>query len=737
MLFFNHNYFNMKTFLTLILICLSTFMFGQVVYDFETGEQGWVAGMDATTSCNVSTSGPGWSLDTETGGTTPFTLGTTWFGTPNQGSMGAERSWIVSPALEATADMVTITFDSYSSNESGYPMFYDVEHVQVSVNGGAFFDLHANDPQLHGFGMQNFQNITYSVSVSAGDEVVFRFLYDTCDGCCGPTNITGWYVDNISIEGVDDGSGPGGGSGECNETDCVMVTCPEDITVACIEDFTPDPASAIASFSCGSEASRYVTQPHVTGAANCDGTTYVYSYKVIDSEGNKGCCDQIVTIANADPMVTVSAGGTVECYGDIENGPGAAEVTVSCDNDYELKILPPVIDGVHECPGTMYIYTYRVRDNCGREATADRVFTIGNNAMPTIVAPPDMTVSCDFNANLNPDYAEVTTGCTLGYTTTVSGPNTSGSANCPGSTYTYTYTVMDDCGRTASDTRTFTIANDAPVFVNCPEVPLQLNCEDYGWEYVIQAWLASVGAESSCGDVLSVSNNYNPNTQGLCINNGTKTVRWFATDNCGRTSMCEGKVIIADTEPPVFTTAPQDELVVCNYITQDKLDAWVDANGYAEVEDCWDNVSWSTFPNNPTINCEGNPGPTSLTVTFVATDGCGNKSSMDATFTALPAIPTVGGSNEGAEGVEQLQLFQNQPNPFGDETSISFYLPEGGKATLSIYDVSGKLLHEIRGDYKQGMNIEEISSSDLQPGMLYYQLSTATETATKRMIVLD
>jgi hypothetical protein len=427
----------------------------------------------------------------------------------------------------------------------------------------------------------------------------------------------------------------------------------------------------------------------------------------------------------------------VDCYEDIVTDESDATVTTSCGEDYFLKILPPVVEGEHECPGTTYTYGYRVRDNCGREVITNRVFTIGNNAPPTIVAPPDMTVSCDFFANLNPDYAEVTTGCTLGYSTTVTGPTTTGSANCPGATYTYTYTVTDDCGRTASDTRKFTIVNDGPTFLSCPDVPLQLNCEDEGWEQVIQAWLASVQAESSCSAALNVTNNYNPNTQGLCINNGTKIVRWFATDACGRTSVCEGMVIIADTEAPVFVSAPEDELVVCNFITQDKLDAWVDAHGYAEVEDCWDNVNWSTFPNNPTINCEGNPGPTSLTVTFVATDGCGNKSSMDATFTALPAMGGNGGSNEDV-AAESLQLFQNQPNPFSDQTSISFYLPEGGKATLSIYDVSGKLLKEIAGEYSQGMNVEEINRSDLQgAGMLYYKLSTATETATQRMILLD
>jgi len=320
----------------------------------------------------------------------------------------------------------------------------------------------------------------------------------------------------------------------------------------------------------------------------------------------------------------------------------------------------------------------------------------------------------------------------------VSGPTTTGSANCPGATYTYTYTVTDDCGRTASAARKFTIVNTAPVFTTCPSVPLIINCEDDGWEQIVQAWLASVKAESSCSAALNVTNNYNPATQGLCINNGTRIVRWMATDACGRTSICEQQLIVADTEPPVFVTAPQNELVVCNYITQDKLNAWVAAHGHAQVDDCWANITWSTTPNNPTINCAGNPGPTSLTVTFIATDGCGNKSSMDATFTALPTIGFGGTGEEGDVAEGQLELFQNQPNPFNDQTVISFYLPQATKATLSIYDVSGKLLKEIKGDYSSGMNMEEINRSDLQgAGMLYYKLSTDTTTATKRMILLD
>ncbi len=564
----------------------------------------------------------------------------------------------------------------------------------------------------------------------------------------------------VSLNGASQGTTSSSNTCSCATTpDPISVTLnPDDINIGGSNTFTLSPTSLIGLWDVfgptiyaqvtietsvggggvlGTEAFRYVDQPQATGAANCPGTTYEITYHVGDNLGNVGCCVQLVTIDNAPPSVTVTPGETVSCYEDIIAEEDAATITTSCGEIYFLKILPPVLEGEHECPGTTYTYGYRVRDNCGREVVANRVFTIGNNAAPTIISPPDMTIACAWNAEINPDYAEVTTGCTLGYTTTVTGPTTTGSDNCPGATYTYTYTVTDDCGRTASDTRKFTIANTAPVFLNCPSVPLQLNCEDEGWQENIQAWLASIQAESSCSAALNVTNNYNPNSQGLCINNGTKIVRFFATDACGRTSTCEGMIIVADTEPPLFVEAPQDELVVCNYITQDKLDAWVDAHGYAEVEDCWANVNWSTFPNNPTINCGGNPGPTSLTVTFVATDGCGNKASMDATFTALPAMGGIGGSTEDI-AEESMQLFQNQPNPFSDETSISFYLPQGGKATLSIYDVSGKLLKEINGEYSEGMNVEAIDRSDLQgAGMLYYKLSTADETATKRMILLD
>jgi hypothetical protein len=84
-----------------------------------------------------------------------------------------------------------------------------------------------------------------------------------------------------------------------------------------------------------------------------------------------------------------------------------------------------------------------------------------------------------------------------------------------------------------------------------------------------------------------------------------------------------------------------------------------------------------------------------------------------------------------------FSLAQNRPNPFRNETVIEFTLPEATTATLTIYDVAGRVLKTIKGDYSKGANMETINSSDLNAtGVLYYQLDTPTQSATMKMIVI-
>ena len=92
-----------------------------------------------------------------------------------------------------------------------------------------------------------------------------------------------------------------------------------------------------------------------------------------------------------------------------------------------------------------------------------------------------------------------------------------------------------------------------------------------------------------------------------------------------------------------------------------------------------------------------------------------------------------GSGNAVAEG---FALYQNTPNPFNGATVIGFNMAEAGAATLSIMDVSGKVVFTLNGDYARGYNQITVSSEQLPAtGVLYYTLATANETATQRMVV--
>jgi hypothetical protein len=93
--------------------------------------------------------------------------------------------------------------------------------------------------------------------------------------------------------------------------------------------------------------------------------------------------------------------------------------------------------------------------------------------------------------------------------------------------------------------------------------------------------------------------------------------------------------------------------------------------------------------------------------------------------------------NDGAFAKTPFELHQNVPNPFRKETTIGFYLPEGGETTLSIHDASGRVIKLIRGEFAQGSNQIQLKRGDLGgSGVLYYTLTTGDHTATRKMILV-
>ena len=99
---------------------------------------------------------------------------------------------------------------------------------------------------------------------------------------------------------------------------------------------------------------------------------------------------------------------------------------------------------------------------------------------------------------------------------------------------------------------------------------------------------------------------------------------------------------------------------------------------------------------------------------------------------AAPPAILEGGHQDG------FALYQNRPNPFRDQTAIGFYLPKATPATLTIYDVAGKVVHAVKGNYSRGYHQVYLQHLELDMvGVLFYQLDTKDFIATRRMILVE
>ena len=83
-------------------------------------------------------------------------------------------------------------------------------------------------------------------------------------------------------------------------------------------------------------------------------------------------------------------------------------------------------------------------------------------------------------------------------------------------------------------------------------------------------------------------------------------------------------------------------------------------------------------------------------------------------------------------------MYQNEHNPFSDYTVIGFDMAKRGDVELRLFDVTGKVLRVIEGEYGAGYNEIRLNKSDVNMnGMIYYQLQTGDFSAVKHMIIIE
>lgn len=101
-------------------------------------------------------------------------------------------------------------------------------------------------------------------------------------------------------------------------------------------------------------------------------------------------------------------------------------------------------------------------------------------------------------------------------------------------------------------------------------------------------------------------------------------------------------------------------------------------------------------------------------------------------------VQNIGLTVGSVDAAAQIELFQNEPNPFKATTNVNFFMPKADNARLTVYDVTGRVINVRNINAVQGLNTEAYTREQLgTSGMLYYKLESGDFTASKKMIIIE
>ena len=125
--------------------------------------------------------------------------------------------------------------------------------------------------------------------------------------------------------------------------------------------------------------------------------------------------------------------------------------------------------------------------------------------------------------------------------------------------------------------------------------------------------------------------------------------------------------------------------------------------------------------------------------TFTEAYTLGEEEVLNVDLSFIELIPVVTQGPVEVEGPEvgltaDMELSQNFPNPFRDETTVTFDLPEAGEAQLNVYDLNGRILTNVEGEFAAGTHSVKLRGSDLGSGTMIYTLTYKGQRLTRTMI---
>jgi len=582
------------------------------------------------------------------------------------------RTWSASGTTSTANQIITIT-DSVAPTLTNPASGVTVNCVNPSITMASWVNQRAGAVAVDCNGVAWTNNWNNVAPTNCNSRAV---TFTATDPCGNFVNTTATYTvtDSTSPVYTTDAKNT---VAECNKNG-------NDITA--FNTWLAAQGSGVVSDDCTPTASIILANDYAGGfTSGClNSVTVVFS--ATDACGNKGFSTAIFTIQDTKaPTITKAAtSSSAECTGSGNNPAfttwlntrGGATATDQCTatnsivwtNDYDGEGAPS------SCNAAVTV-TFFATDLCGSSAATTASFTITDSTPPVLLTPAkSLSFSCD-----TPDIsdlfqnwldtqggADARDNCTIDVNWT-NNANVNPDSIC--GVITVTFTASDLCtpARSVRTTASFTVTDTvAPVYQTKPQ-NVTTNCAG-NTQAQFTSWLATQGdavITDNCSTNITLTNS-NRGTTAPSGCTGSARVTFTATDSCGNKASATATFAVTDSNAPSFDEDPSDLTVECSSTSRAAYTSWLASNGGASVSD--DCNSFTVTNNGPaSIN---NGCNVAQTVTFTATDACGNKDTRIATFgivdTTSPRITTPAADrNVVCDGTNQNNTLTNWLNSQG------------------------------------------------------------------------
>ena len=104
---------------------------------------------------------------------------------------------------------------------------------------------------------------------------------------------------------------------------------------------------------------------------------------------------------------------------------------------------------------------------------------------------------------------------------------------------------------------------------------------------------------------------------------------------------------------------------------------------------------------------------------------------------AIDGITVVSDLEISSVIAQEMELFQNVPNPVNDITSISFYLPKDANVRLTVSNSLGQEIMTLSdSSFSKGMHSVNMDAASLTTGVYFYKLEANKTSLTKQLTLV-